>query len=112
MRLSKTGDAADGGIAQDVYALRQLFEFQGLKPEQYLADVTARIGGEVVAEEILTQGLENELILLEEEQSAVVGVDTNEEFVRLLEYQRGFQAGSRFLQTVEESLDEVLRLIR
>ncbi len=112
LRLSRTGSIADGGIAQDIYALRQLFEFQGLSPEQYIADVSARLGGQVVAEELHMQGLEDELIRLEEEQAATVGVDPNEEFIRLMEYQRGFQAGSRFLQTVEESMDEILRLIR
>jgi flagellar hook-associated protein FlgK len=112
LRLSRTGSIADGGIAQDIYALRQAFEFQGGTSEQYVADLSARLGGQVVAEELHMQGLEDELIRLEEEQAATIGVDPNEEFIRLMEYQRGFQAGSRFLQTVEESLDEILRLIR
>ena len=112
LRLSRTGSIADGGIAQDIYELRQMFEFQGLSPEQYIADVSARLGGQVVAEELHMHGLEDELIRLEEEQAATVGVDANEEFIRLMEYQRGFQAGSRFLQTVEESMDEILNLIR
>jgi flagellar hook-associated protein FlgK len=48
--------------------------------------------------------------LLAERQS-VSGVDPNEELVRLLQFQRAFQMSSRYLVVVNDTLDELLRLV-
>ena len=48
---------------------------------------------------------------------AVSGVDPNEELLEMLQYQRGFQAAAaaaaaRFVTAIDETLAELMRLIR
>ncbi|MFC1758068.1 flagellar basal body rod C-terminal domain-containing protein [Planctomycetota bacterium] len=45
-------------------------------------------------------------------EQGLSGVDPNEEMVRMLQYQRAFQAASRYIATVEDALDELFNIIR
>ena len=48
---------------------------------------------------------------LEAQQQALSGVNSDAEALALLQYQRGYQASARFLSTVNELTDELLRLV-
>ena len=48
---------------------------------------------------------------LSTEQQAVSGVDPNEELVNLIKFQRMFEMSARFINAVNESFDELLRVI-
>ncbi|BAM02315.1 flagellar hook-associated protein FlgK [Phycisphaera mikurensis] len=48
---------------------------------------------------------------LEAQQQALSGVNSDEEALALLQYQRGYQASARFLSTVDELTQELLRLV-
>lgn len=46
------------------------------------------------------------------QRQAVSGVDTNEELLRLLQFQRGFQMSSQYLAVVNQTLDELANILR
>ncbi len=48
---------------------------------------------------------------LTSQQQSTSGVDPNEELVRLLEYQRMFQAASKYISTVNQALDDLLGIL-
>ena len=48
---------------------------------------------------------------LQAQQQALSGVNSDEEALALLQYQRGYQASARFLSTVDELTQELLRLV-
>ena len=48
---------------------------------------------------------------LEAQRQALSGVNSDEEALALLQYQRGYQASARFLSTVDELTQELLRLV-
>jgi len=80
--------------------------------EQYLAAIIASVGQEV---RDLTLASENSIEfrqLLETEINTISGVDINEELVRMLEFQRGFQAAARYIAVLDEALQDLLDMIR
>jgi flagellar hook-associated protein 1 FlgK len=48
---------------------------------------------------------------LNAEQQSVSGVDTNEELVSLLKFQRSFQMSAKYLEVVNHSLDEIMKIV-
>lgn len=48
---------------------------------------------------------------LEVERESISGVDPNEETVRLLQYQRSYQAAARVISTVNQTLDDLLQMV-
>ena len=49
---------------------------------------------------------------LSAQEQSVTGVDTNEELVHLLDYQRLVQGASKYLSVINAALDEVMNIIR
>ena len=49
---------------------------------------------------------------LEAKQQSLSGVDTNEELVKMLQYQKAFQASARVIVTIQEMLDELFNVAR
>lgn len=49
---------------------------------------------------------------LSTQQQAISGVDPNEELVKLLEFQRMFQAASKYISTVNSALDDLFGILR
>jgi flagellar hook-associated protein 1 FlgK len=47
---------------------------------------------------------------LKAQQQAISGVDPNEELVKLLQYQRGFQMSSKFISVVNDTLTSLLSI--
>lgn len=77
-----------------------------------LADITADAGLSVQAAENQNIQAENLQQRLEADRDAVSGVDINEEMLRMLEVERGYQAASRFISTINSTLDELFRLVQ
>jgi flagellar hook-associated protein 1 FlgK len=48
---------------------------------------------------------------LQVERESISGVDPNEETVRLLQFQRSYQAAARVISTVNQTLDDLLRMV-
>ena len=49
---------------------------------------------------------------LQSRKDSVSGVDPNEEMLKLLEYQRGFQAASRLVTTINDAFDQLFLILR
>ncbi|MGI9626402.1 MAG: flagellar hook-associated protein FlgK [Longimicrobiales bacterium] len=97
LALAQLRDSADlGGLGQgfDGYHQETVTEL-GLKVRS--ADTSAQVH-ETLAESADTQRL------------SVSGVSTDEELVRMIQYQTGYQAAARVIQTAEELLDTLVNL--
>ena len=77
-----------------------------------LADLTAESGLDVQQLQDEVDQLESFGAALKAERDSVSGVDTNEELLRLLAAERAFQAAARFVTTFDETVVELLGLIR
>ncbi len=77
-----------------------------------LAQMTADAGGlvQTITREI--DQLDAIKVDLSTQQQAISGVDPNEELVKLLEFQRMFQAASKYISTVNSALDDLFGILR
>lgn len=58
----------------------------------------------------VTEGYRTFKLTLEGQKMATSGVSLDEEAVRMIAYQRSFQASARFISTVNELLDTLINL--
>lgn len=49
---------------------------------------------------------------LQSQQDSISGVNTDEEAVHLMEYQRSFQAAARYISVVDQLVDEMLSMVK
>ena len=78
---------------------------------KYLTDLTTDVGSQVLDLDQRQTALVSLGAGLEAERQSISGVDPNEELDKLLQYQRSFQLSSRFLGVVNDTLQELLRLV-
>ena len=111
---SINGDAASSSkIAQfDALNRERLLSGGTLTFSEFLVGVSTEIGTSVQATQRENTGLEALLSQHQQERDSVSGVDVNEEFVRLTQYQRSYEAAVRVIQTAESVLDELFQIIR
>lgn len=113
LAVSRTGDAADGSNLKRFIALRDAHPFAEHSEtfEERLAGIGTAVGFRIQSEEAGGSFLEQQQAHLETARDAVSGVDPNEEILQMLEYQRMFQAASRFVSVIDQTLQELMRLI-
>ncbi|MCA8998436.1 MAG: flagellar hook-associated protein FlgK [Planctomycetaceae bacterium] len=111
--VSRTGAVGDSNHVERYVDLRQraLFADGQETLEQRLISLTTATAYRIEAEESSLEYLQNQEVHLGNARDAVSGVDPNEELIQMLEYQRMFQAASRFVTSVDETLDELFRLV-
>ena len=114
LAVSRTGSVGDSSNAVRFINARDLRRFADGQEhfEERLNSLTVATAFRIEVEESGLQFLESQQLQLENTRDAVSGVDPNEELLLMLEYQRAFQAASRFVTSVDESLDELFGLIR
>jgi flagellar hook-associated protein FlgK len=110
---SKSGELGDNLNLQAMLATRDasLDVLGNQTIEQYFAGLLGNIGQQIQDLTLVAGNLELLGQHLEAERAAISGVDTNEELVHMLEFQRWFQAASRYIATMDETLDELFRII-
>jgi flagellar hook-associated protein 1 FlgK len=111
LSASRTGLPADGANLARLARLRDRPLLNGATFNEYSATLAADVGGRIndldqrqLAAETLGRNLEAE-------RQNVSGVDPNEELLRMVQFQRAFQYSARFLDIVDETLDDLLRLV-
>lgn len=112
LAASRTGAPGDGTNLERLSAVRDVAVFGGRTLVGEFADQAATVGGEVKAlgdQQAAQQGLMQNLF---SQEQAVAGVDENEEFVRLLDFQRMIQGASRYLSVVNGALDEIVNILK
>ncbi len=113
LAISRSGDSGDAGIAQRMHQLRDLPATTGqLSLQQFLNSVTAQSAVEVAELSALSADLQIQYQQLLSEREAISGVDPNEEMVRMLQFQRSFQASVRVITTIDETLVELMNIVR
>lgn len=113
LAVSRSGEPGDGSQIERLVSFREAPLFSGgtETTEERLASMTGYVGVVVETQQQEVEQRELQITELENERDAVSGVDVNEEMLQLLEYQRAFQAAARFVTTVEDTLDELFRIL-
>jgi flagellar hook-associated protein 1 len=101
-----TNATAFAALANALIADRGTLTFQ-----EALAQMTADAGSLVQTITRELDQLDAIQLDLTTQQQAISGVDPNEELVKLLEFQRMFQASSRYISTVNSALDDLFAIV-
>ena len=112
LATTRTGHPLDSRNAQAMLELRYEKLLDGNTLEEYLANLMADSGGQARNLSELQENLDVVGVTLQSERQSVSGVDPNEEAVRMLQFQRAFQAAARYLVTIEETFDELYNILR
>lgn len=78
---------------------------------QSLSGLSVQVGNDVAATRLGLESLELSGQQLQARRDAVSGVDPNEELVRMMTFQRSFQAASRVIATIEATYDDLFSII-
>lgn len=112
LAASRSGRSGDGTNLERLAAVRDQALISGRTLGGESTDIATGIGVTVRSlsdEQTSRQGV---LQNLNAQEQAVVGVDVNEELVKLLDYQRMVEGASRFIQSINEALDSVFEMTR
>lgn len=109
---------SSGGINEDTNVLSQLVdivdkplpELSGRSPRETYEDSIAKLSQRISLQQSATEGLRSFHATLQGQHLAVTGVNIDEEAVRMLTYQRAFQASSRVIATAAEMLELLVNL--
>ncbi|MCR9116206.1 MAG: flagellar hook-associated protein FlgK [bacterium] len=113
LAASFTSASGDNTNAQRLADLKDLSieAFSGKTFEHYLADVVAGAGQQ---SRDYSQIRENVSLLnerLTNDRAAVSGVDPNEELVKMIQFQRSFQAAARYISAIDETLVDLMNIL-
>lgn len=110
---SRTREASDSSNLQRLVAVRESRVFASATQDvrEFSTELIADVALEVRTTTDLKETADTLSERLEEERQSVSGVDPNEELVELIKFQRQFEIAARFLSTVNQTLDDLLRVI-
>ena len=114
MAISGSGELGDSTNVAAMADLRDI-RFGSLGSRTFveiLADLTADTGLDVQQLQNEVDQLESFGAELQAQRDALTGVDTNEELLRLLAAERAFQAAAKFVTIFDETVVELLALVR
>ncbi|MFY9252625.1 MAG: flagellar hook-associated protein FlgK [Fuerstiella sp.] len=114
MAISGSGELGDSTNVAAMADLRDI-RFGSLGSRTFveiLADLTADTGLDVQQLQNEVDQLESFGAELQAQRDALTGVDTNEELLRLLAAERAFQAAAKFVTIFDETVVELLGLVR
>ena len=110
---SRTGEAADAANLARIIDARDaiLFADRNESIEDRLASITTANAFQIEAERASLEYYTEQTTHFENIRDSVSGVDVNEELLNMLQFQRQFQAASRFITAIDQSLNELMQLI-
>lgn len=109
---------SNGGIGRDTDVLTELVDLID-RPLDYLSGRAVResyenmvgsLGKRISLQESEAEGLRNFYATLQSQHLAITGVNIDEESIRMITYQRAFQASSRVIATAVEMLELLVEL--
>jgi flagellar hook-associated protein FlgK len=114
LAASRTGGYSDGQQLDRIIALRSepVFSNSGESIEERLASITGQSGSLVSSKQQELGQRDVRQQQLESSRDELSGVDPNEELLQMLQYQRAFQAASRFVTSIDNTLNELLNLVK
>lgn len=112
LATSHTGELGDATNLQRLIALRDRpsMESGTITMSDYFIQTVADVGVDV--QSLTEQRDTNQLLTdrLEQQRQSISGVDTNEEMINLLKYQRMFQVASKYISAVNDAYNELLSI--
>ena len=114
-QLAAGGSSAigDNTVAKMLAALRNKPLFEGSQtPAEYLAQLTSVQAFQSRDAQQQVSNIQGVSERLQSARDSLSGVDTNEELMQMLTYQRMFQAASRFMLTVNDTMAELMQIVR
>ena len=112
LAASRTGQPGDATNLERIALVRDQRVFSGRTLSGEFADLAAVVGVDVKGLDDQQTAQAAVLRNLNGQEQAVTGVDTNEELVQLLQYQRMVEGASKYLSAVNTALDSLLEIIR
>ncbi len=112
LAASRTGRSGDGTNLEQMAAVRDQAVLGGRTLSGEYSDLASSVGvmiNSLDAEQTSRSGI---LSNLNAQEQGVVGVDVNEELVKLMDYQRMVEGASRFISSVNEALDSIIQMTR
>ena len=109
---------SNGGINADTNTLYNLLDIVD-EPLDELGNRSIRgmheqaistLGREISVQKSATDGLNDLYASLQSQHLAITGVNIDEESIKMISYQRAFQASSRVISTAAEMLDILLAI--
>ena len=107
-----------GGIGADTQVLNQLVDLvdtpldsmDGRTVRETCEDTVAALGQQISLQQNTTVGLRDFHATLQSQHLAIAGVNIDEESIRMIAYQRAFQASSRVIAAASEMLELLVAL--
>lgn len=111
LAASRTGQPGDGTNLERLGAVRDQAAVGSRTLTQEFADIAATVGTNIssLSDQQTTQA--STIRELSDQEQATIGVDTNEELLNLLAFQRMVQAGSKYLSVVNTAMDAIFQII-
>ncbi len=112
LAVSRTGIGEDTDVLTDMIDLvdRPLDHLGGGSVRKTYEDAVAVLGQQINLQTSATEGLRNFYATLQSQHLAITGVNIDEESIRMIAYQRSFQASSRVISTASEMLEILVAL--
>jgi len=114
-RMFAASNSGVGGGTDNALKLAQAFDeplnqLGGRSIKQSYEDLVVRTTQDINVQSGVTEGLENYFKVLQGKLLGITGVNLDEEAVKMIFYQRAFQASSRVIQASSELLDTLMNL--
>ncbi|MGB0761858.1 MAG: flagellar basal body rod C-terminal domain-containing protein, partial [Rubripirellula sp.] len=109
---------SSGGIGADTEVLNQLVDLvdvpleplDGRSVRETYEDTVSSLGQQISLQQNTTIGLKDFYSTLQSQHLAITGVNIDEESIRMIAYQRAFQASSRVIAAASEMLELLVAL--
>jgi flagellar hook-associated protein FlgK len=113
LALSLTGEEGDGGLLLEILAAQSAAssELEGATLGRFWGDLAGDVGFESALTASALESSSAVMASLERRQSAVSGVNVDEELVDLVAYEQAFSAAAQYLSVVNQLGDEILNLL-
>ncbi len=112
LAISRTGIGEDTDTLTEMIDLidRPLDHLNGGSLRKSYEDTVAVLGQQINLQSSATEGLRNFFATLQSKHLAISGVNIDEESIKMIAYQRAFQASSRVIATASEMLELLVSL--
>ncbi len=112
LAISRQGIGQDTDVLTDLVDLvdRPLEGLDGRSVRGIYEQTVAGLGQEISLQQSATEGLRNFHATLQSKHLAITGVNIDEESIKMIAYQRAFQASSRVISTAAEMLEILVNL--
>jgi flagellar hook-associated protein 1 FlgK len=121
--IENTGEVAAAGATQgapgdneNALAIHSLANEPLVEGDKTFVDgygrIAARVGTETRRNTMARDGASDTMNQLENLRESIVGVSIEEEMINLVMFQKGFEASSQYVQTIDEMLGTIIGLRR